>query len=175
MIVFRKSLDPLLLELSGNGSEIDAHLRELGHDLAGLGQALLDRRQHLAVIAECIQGGSGHGIDGIGTNQFRGIEDVGILWILGARRSPQHPLHSRPALRQPLKARCGKNLLKALVGKLGIGNGRLAEERRNLLALRLRFGLAPPDLQLLVNQRVNAAHEEARHGGHALQVLAFSS
>ena len=76
------------------------------------------------------------------------------------------------ALLECLKARSAEQPFELLVGEAGIGDGRFALERRELLLLGVIAGGFHLVLDQLVNQHIHAADEKARHRGDVADVFA---
>ena len=131
---------------------------------------LVEAAPHLAVLAESGQGRGRHSVHRVGTYQLFDVVRVRIARILRRGARPEAPLRAGAGLAQLVPARSGEELLVVLVGQLRVGDGGLAEELvQSALLLRI---LRLVDLlgKDLVDLRVDAADEEARHAGHLAEV-----
>ena len=113
------------------------------------------------MIAEGVERGRRHGIDGVGTDQLLDIEYVAIVLVLGAGGGPQQSLRPCAPGREPVPARAGKQPLVFLIGELGVGDRHLALQRGQPFLLARVIGLCDPLIELLVHSAVDAADEKA--------------
>ena len=63
-------LHPLLLQLPGDLIVGDPDVRECSKLSLRLWELVLDGEPHLAMIVEALDRGEGHGVHGVGTDQF---------------------------------------------------------------------------------------------------------
>ena len=93
--------------------------------------------------------------------------------VLGAGAGPQQALGLRAPRRQRLPARPGEDLLVALVGQLGVGDGHLARQRaQQRLLPGVRSSTRQPLGDHAVEGGVDPADEEAGHAGHPGRIAA---
>src|SRR6185312_11722777 len=155
-------LDALPLERLCHVGVVDPRLCEVCEDLLRLVDPLLERERRLAVVLEGLDRLLGHRVHRHRTDELRDVHDVAVLGVLGRRRGPERPLR-RCALRDeevPLLA--GEELLEALVGELRVRDRELPLE-----------AVVPAHLvEALIGLGVDAADEEARHGGDRARVAA---
>ena len=126
------------------------------------------------MIAEGGHGRRRHGVDGMRTDEVLHVKDVPVFRVLGAGRSPKHPLDLGAFGRQSLEARARKEALEFLIRPLGVGNGRAASQCFEFLALLIAFCSLNFRADFLVRQRINSADKETCDGGDAVHRLPLS-
>ena len=99
-----------------------------------------------------------------GGDQLDHVTGVVVRRVLDPGRRPQRSLLVRTGRRQRVPALAGELLLVELVGQPGVGDRRLAAQRRRL---RGAEGVQP-----LVDLGVHPGHEERRHRLDLRQVMA---
>ncbi len=166
----RERLDALDLELLGDLVDVDAGLGQVLQLSPGHVHVLVQAAAHLAVLAEGGEGGRRNGVDRLRADQLFDVVRVGVARVLGRGARPQAALCASPGLPQLLPARTAEELLPALVGHLRVGDRRLAVQLLQR-AFRARVGRGVDLLgKLLVDLRVDAAHEEAGDASDLAQV-----
>src|SRR5262249_2049583 len=99
-----EELDPLFEKGVGDVFEVDADGGEVFHRFVRLVETFRERHRRVAMILVIVERGPGHRVDSFRPEEVFDIVGVGILWILGAGRSPEDALHARSfgALRSEL-------------------------------------------------------------------------
>src|SRR5438094_9984601 len=121
------------LELIGDVFEADADGCQLIEDAACIVVSAPDGSAgHLAVVGEGCQGGSGHGVDGVGGDELGHVHSVGIGGVLDAGGGPERALRLSSEPSQLLPSLAGDDFLISLVGQAGVGDSRLSLELRGL-------------------------------------------
>ena len=115
-----------------------------------------------AVVAESVERRGRHGVDRIGADQLINVENVLVSGILGSGAGPQQPLRLRAVRGQGAPAVLSKDSVVALVRHLGVGDGDLAHEAVGFIASQ--------GLKLSIDDRVDAADEEARDACHVADI-----
>ena len=131
----------VLDQIGGDGIERDAGLLELGQHAPCVLDILLQTVAQPAMVAEGVERGRRHGIDGVGTDQLLDIEHVAIVLVLGAGGGPQQSLRPCASGGKPVPARAGKQPLVFLIGELGVGDRHLALQRGEPLLFARVIGL----------------------------------
>ena len=102
------------------------------------------------MVGEGGQGGSGHGVDGAGGDEFGYVHGVGIGVVLDAGGGPERALRLGSEPGQLLPSLAGDDFLISLVGQAGVGDSRLPLELgglagRYLVEPGVDFGVHPGD------------------------------
>ena len=96
---------PFVLELGGQGVDVDAGLGELGQHLLAVAAVRGQDRADLAVIGEGLQRGLGHRVHGERRGEGLDVQDVGGLGVLGSGAGPQQALRAGAGVVDALPAR----------------------------------------------------------------------
>ena len=155
----------------GDAGKVEAQPLDLGHHVAGLVDVLGQRSAHVAVVAERVHRGRRDGVHRVAADQLLDVEDVAVGLVLHPGAGPEQALRVGAGGGEFLPALAGHHLLVQHVSHLGVGDGHLAAQRLERLGLLVAGG--DPLVDLLVDLRVDAADEKARHAGNAADVLAF--
>ena len=110
-------------------------------------------------------GGVGHGVDGVGTDQGVDVGEVGVGRVLGGGRRPQRALHPGPLGGQRLPPGPGEPLEEQGVGQRAWATAALPRSARRS-ASPSASRLDPP-----VDLGVDPADEERGDAGHAGEVV----
>jgi hypothetical protein len=98
----------LVLEHSTDVAHVDADGSQSRHHRAGLVHTLVDRAGDATVVLERLDRALRQGVHGVGADQVVDVQRVGVVGVLGRRRSPERPLDIRAAGRQPLPSLAGE-------------------------------------------------------------------
>src|SRR5579885_3596567 len=137
------------------------------------GDIVVDGDAGVAVIAEVLDGFQRHGINGIGADQFFGVHDIAVGRVLRAGAGPQRSLHHCAAMLERLEARRVEDFLEILVDQAGIGDTGLALKRFESLLLGGVARCLDALVKQLIDERVDAADEEAGDRGDAADILSL--
>lgn len=163
--------DALFLKLCCNRLKIDTYALEVGHSFTRSIQIRIHCATDVAVISERLNRRLWHRIDRIRSDQFLDVYHVTVSGVLGAGACPQRSLNTRALRLQLLETGIVKNLAEATIRQLRVGNRSLALQAIEHGLLRLgRFG---GDLlvELLIDQRIDAADEERSHRSQPINRL----
>ncbi len=117
-----------------------------------------------SVVAEGLDGGRRHGVDGVGTDQRLGVDHVSVVGVLGAGARPQRSLQVAAGVPQLSEGVAAEVALEGCVGEPGVGDRRPAVQA-------FEGGVAGVRLELLVEQLVDrGVHPADEEGGHRVDV-----
>ncbi len=127
----------------------------------------------MAVVAVGIHRRRRHRVDGVRADQLVDIENVAVGLVLGSGARPQQALRLGALLRQPLPALVRIYFSIELIGELGVGDRDFALQLLQLCLGGRIGGCGDLLVELVIDQGVDAADEEARHAGHLVRVAAL--
>jgi len=164
---------PVVDKLCRHRIDRNADTGECVHDRARRGDILIEAGARPTMITMRIHRRRRHRVDRVGADQLIDIEDVAVGLVLGPGTRPQEPLCLRALLRKALPAFVSVDLFVELIGELGIGDRHLALEPLQPRLLGRVGGCGDLFIELIVDQRVDAADEKARHAGNLMRVAAL--
>ncbi len=157
-------LDAVIEQLLRHRLHVDPGLGELIHHPVGARVIGFDGVPgDDSVVQECLDGRGRHGVHRVRADQRFGVDDVSVVGVLGAGARPEWALHMGTGGAQRREALAAEALLEQLVGEHRVGDRRLAEQALDERVARVRRELL---LEQLVDERVDAAHEEGRDRVH---------
>ena len=131
---FDERFGPFVLELGGQGVDVDAGPGELRQHFLAVATVGRQQRAEFAVLGEGFQGALGHGVHRERRRQGLDVQDVGGLGVLGARAGPQQALRAGPGVVHALPARRAQQGAAGLVRPLRHGDAELVAQRLRHLA-----------------------------------------
>src|SRR5262249_37476115 len=118
-------------------------------------------------------GGRRNCVNGVRPDEFLDIEHVAVFGILCAGACPEQTLGLATVCGERLPAGSAEKLLILFVGAAGVSDSNFAMERlEEGLFARVGFGLEH-SVDFAVDERINAADEEAGNAGDVRNVLAL--
>ena len=165
-----EGLNSFNLQLMGDLVEADPRLGQLLELTPCKVDVFVQGAPHLSVLAERGQRLWRNRVDCVRADELFHVVRVGIARVLGRGARPQRALRASPGLLQSIPARPAEEVSETLIRHLRVGDRGLAVEAlERLLFFRIGGGV---DLlgQGLVDLRVHAADEKARHAGDLRQV-----
>ncbi len=114
-----------------------------------------------------------HRVDRIEADQLVDVKDVAVGLVLCPGAGPQEPLRLAALLREALPALVRIDLLVELIGELGVGNRHLAFKRVQLCFFGRIRRRGDFFVDLVVDERVDAADEETCYAGNLMRVAAL--
>ena len=114
------------------------------------------------MLAECVDGCRGHGIDGVGSDQLLDVHHVAVLRIFGASARPQRSLHSRSLLRQCFPPGPREFLAEKAIRQLRVGDGGATLQHFEPVLFRA-ISFCDQGVEAFIDLGIDAADEEAGH------------
>src|SRR2546430_1070962 len=99
-----KFLHAFIQKLLGHLVIVDAKLFKSSEYGVCLGNIVLDGEAYPPVVTEVLDGFQGHGVHSVRADEFFGIQDIAIGWVLGAGAGPERSLDMRSSLLKLLEA-----------------------------------------------------------------------